>query len=410
MKRLLIAFGLMLGLSGATPAQQVLFVPTPAASDNSNKVPNTAWVISNYGGTVSSITAGAGITLTPSPIVSTGSVAVTGSAGKILAGSTPALTATPTLGLAGTTGTLSLSGLTSGTVTIQPQSVAGTFNFNLPTAAGTAGQPLLSGGGGSAAQTYGTLALAAGGTGATDASGARTALGLGTAAVVNTGTSGATIPLLNGTNTWSGDQTINAILTLLSTDGGSGSAPLWLVDRLSASPANNDLLGYTVFRGNNASIATVNYAELLTQILDVTAGSEDGQILLSALVAGAQTTVATFANGVTVGAPTGGLQGTGTINSAARISQNANPLLFSISNIATYDPPSLGDGVGTTTTVTVTGAALGNFATVSFSLDLQGILVTAYVSATNTVAVRFQNETTGTIDLASGTLKAGVLQ
>ena len=38
----------------------------------------------------------------------------------------------------------------------------------------------------------------------------RTALGLGTAAVVNTGTSGATIPLLNGTNTWSGPQTLSA--------------------------------------------------------------------------------------------------------------------------------------------------------------------------------------------------------
>lgn len=36
---------------------------------------------------------------------------------------------------------------------------------------------------------------------------ARSNLGLGTAATVNTGTSGATIPLLNGTNTWSGTNT-----------------------------------------------------------------------------------------------------------------------------------------------------------------------------------------------------------
>lgn len=40
----------------------------------------------------------------------------------------------------------------------------------------------------------------------TDASGTRTALGLGTAAIVNTGTSGATIPLLNAANTWSAQQ------------------------------------------------------------------------------------------------------------------------------------------------------------------------------------------------------------
>jgi hypothetical protein len=44
-----------------------------------------------------------------------------------------------------------------------------------------------------------------------DASAQRTTLGLGTAAVVNTGTSGTTIPLLDGTNTWSGTQTFGTI-------------------------------------------------------------------------------------------------------------------------------------------------------------------------------------------------------
>ena len=79
-----------------------------------------------------------------------------------------------------------------------------------------------------------------------------------------------------------------------------------------------------------------------------------------------------------------------------------------ISGSATYDPPSLVDGDGATTTVTVTGAALGDFARASFSFDTQGITVTAWVSAINTVSVRFQNETGGTIDLASGTLRAVV--
>jgi hypothetical protein len=41
------------------------------------------------------------------------------------------------------------------------------------------------------------------------ASAQRTTLGLGTAAIVNTGTSGATIPLLNTSNTWSGTQTFS---------------------------------------------------------------------------------------------------------------------------------------------------------------------------------------------------------
>lgn len=72
---------------------------------------------------------------------------------------------------------------------------------------------------------------------------------------------------------------------------------------------------------------------------------------------------------------------------------------------ATYDPPSLGDGAGATTTVTVTGAALGDWTQASFSLDLQGITLTSWVSAANTVSVRFQNESGGTLDLASGTLR-----
>lgn len=76
---------------------------------------------------------------------------------------------------------------------------------------------------------------------------------------------------------------------------------------------------------------------------------------------------------------------------------------------ATYDPASLLDGAGATTTVTVTGAALGDFVTaVSFNNDLQGITLTAYVSAADTVAVRFQNESGGTIDLASGTIRVRV--
>lgn len=77
---------------------------------------------------------------------------------------------------------------------------------------------------------------------------------------------------------------------------------------------------------------------------------------------------------------------------------------------ATYDPASLADGAGATTTVTVTGAALGDLVLPSFSVDLAGVSVTAYVSAANTVSVRFQNESGGTVDLASGTIVARVFK
>lgn len=83
---------------------------------------------------------------------------------------------------------------------------------------------------------------------------------------------------------------------------------------------------------------------------------------------------------------------------------------FMLTGSATYDPPSLADGAGASTTVTVTGAILGDYAIASFSLSTQGILVTANVTAANTVTVRFQNETTGPIDLLSGTLRAAVIR
>lgn len=73
-----------------------------------------------------------------------------------------------------------------------------------------------------------------------------------------------------------------------------------------------------------------------------------------------------------------------------------------------FDPPSLAAGAGVTNSATVTGAALGDFARASFSLDLQGITLTAWVSAASMVGMRMQNGTAGTIDLSSGTLRVRV--
>ena len=87
------------------------------------------------------------------------------------------------------------------------------------------------------------------------------------------------------------------------------------------------------------------------------------------------------------------------------------PLANGILNAsAVYDPPSLATNTQATTPVTATGAALGDFVLVSFSLDLQGIVIKGYVSAANTVTVVFLNNTAGTLDLASGTLFVRVLK
>lgn len=55
-------------------------------------------------------------------------------------------------------GGIDLNGSTSGKVSIRPQASAGTYNFNLPTTAGTSGDLLISGGGGSSPNTWSSLA------------------------------------------------------------------------------------------------------------------------------------------------------------------------------------------------------------------------------------------------------------
>ena len=83
---------------------------------------------------------------------SSGNIATKSSAAKL--GWNPS-TGTLSLGTAGSAiGKLTYSGNTSGTITVQPQAVAGTYNFNLPTTAGSSGQTLTSQGGGSNAMTW----------------------------------------------------------------------------------------------------------------------------------------------------------------------------------------------------------------------------------------------------------------
>lgn len=86
------------------------------------------------------------------------------------------------------------------------------------------------------------------------------------------------------------------------------------------------------------------------------------------------------------------------------------PILKHLSATATWNPGNLVAGAQTSTTVALTGAALGDEATCSFSLDLQVLQLTAYVSAANVVTALLVNNTAGAIDLASGTLRVSVWQ
>lgn len=74
----------------------------------------------------------------------------------------------------------------------------------------------------------------------------------------------------------------------------------------------------------------------------------------------------------------------------------------------TYDPPSLDDNTQTTTIITCTGARMGDLVDSSFSINLNGVIMTAYVSASDTVTILLRNNTGAVRDLASGTLRVRI--
>lgn len=73
-------------------------------------------------------------------------------------------------------------------------------------------------------------------------------------------------------------------------------------------------------------------------------------------------------------------------------------------------PGAISANDGTTGTVTVTGAALGDFVLFGYGADLNaGIILSAWVSAADTVTWQMRNVTSGSITPASSTIYFCVL-
>jgi hypothetical protein len=122
---------------------------------------------------------------------------------------------------------------------------------------------------------------------------AGTIIGLGTAAFKNTGTSGNTVPLLDGSNTWSALQTFSTsaafgtVAAYTSTDAGAGNGPFVELYRNSASPAASDGQGAVLWFFNNASAVKTNGAYFGATLTDPTAGAENYQLNFVRMVNGA---------------------------------------------------------------------------------------------------------------------------
>jgi len=79
----------------------------------------------------------------------------------------------------------------------------------------------------------------------------------------------------------------DAHLTLISTDAGTGVAPLLVFNRNSSTPADNDQLGKIQFIGEDDGDNATIYSQIVNQIRDVTGGEEDGRMAFNIISAGA---------------------------------------------------------------------------------------------------------------------------
>lgn len=109
-------------------------------------------------------------------------------------------------------------------------------------------------------------------------------------------------------NTFTADQTIQ------SADAGATVGPNLNLDRNSASPADNDVLGAVVFKGRDDGANATTYGQIQGVALDVTDATEDGQVEIQTQLAGTLATRVKVAGGLIVGSPTGSDPGAGKVN------------------------------------------------------------------------------------------------
>ena len=205
----------------------------------------------------------------------------------------------------------------------------------------------------------------------TDQSGSRTALGLGTAAVQNTGTSGANVPLLSGANAWGAVQTLPSP-ALTGTVTGNNTIPLSI---LQQSAANTMLGNWTGSTANVVANAMPSCADTGGNHLNYVAGTGitcgtgigngitalTGDVTATGPGSVAATLATVNANVGTFGSATQSVQftvnGKGLITAAANVT--VTPAVGSITGLGTGVATALGVNVGSAGAVVVNGGALG---------------------------------------------------
>ena len=245
-----------------------------------------------------------------------------------------------TLGVSGSTaGVLNIAGSTSGTVSIQGAAGAGTYNFNLPTSAGTSGQPLLSGGGGASSMTFGTLGVSGGGTGVTTSTGSGSVVLSTSPTLVTPVLGAATATSING-------------LTITSSTG-----TLTVTNGKTASFSNS-----ITFAGTDSTTMTFPPASSSIGYLNIPQNSQGGAYVAAIGDVGKHISITT--GGVTVNASVFSAGDVFTIYNNSGSSQNITAgasVTFRLAGTGTSGTPRAIAQYGLATVLCVTGGATPTF-------------------------------------------------
>jgi hypothetical protein len=163
----------------------------------------------------------------------------------------------------------------------------------------------------SGAQTFGVAPVFS------DAGGTRTALGLGSAATQSTGTSGATVPLLNGANTWSGAQTFSAGITGTLTGSSTSCTGNAATATTASACSGNSATATALTSGDKAIIGKLTTTGDLVSGGAVTVSGTSGGFTGDGVTVNCNQSFATSGaihsgGAVTVSGTTGGFTGDGT--------------------------------------------------------------------------------------------------
>lgn len=91
--------------------------------------------------------------------------------------------------------------------------------------------------------------------------------------------------------TFNGSATGFTPLVIESTDGGAAAGPFMKLDRISGTPADDDVLGGLSLYGRNSAAEEIEYARIVALAKDVTDATEDGGVDFQAMIAGALSSV-----------------------------------------------------------------------------------------------------------------------